>query len=627
MKCFWACGLVLGLGLWGGVAVAQEYSWRPAPPPPAPNGTGAPPAAAPPAAVLGRPVPVAPATEPAAGAVRPVGFWTPEPAPGPVYRAQKPDPDPPALPPADPPAKAKKDTADPPAKAKKVPAPKHPASGPGGNPPPNMPALLPAPEVVGKAGPRTAPARPAKPAKPAKRVVAATGPTGRVARQVSLTVEDAEALPSPSPVLPGKPLPVGQPFPPGGPLPAGAPLPQADADCCADGACLPACPGSACCEGECCPCCESACPLSRFYGSAEYLLWATKDAHVPILATTGPTSSLGILGKNGTRTLFGGDSALDFEEQSGGRVTAGYWLDACQLNGIEGSAFFLAQRSLNFQATTNEFPLLSRPFFNASTGMQTAQITAMPGVATGSITVDAQTSLWGAQADWRHNLLCGCWYRLDSLLGFRVVGLDEGLHVTEHATVVPGIEKEFPGFPFPAGTDIVVHDSFNTHNRFYGAQLGLDGELHHGRWSLDVRGTVALGDMHQVVNINGYQLIIPPNAPAQSFQGGLLALNSNSGHHARNTFAVVPEVGVTLGYQLTDKVRIFAGYNFLFLSDVVRPGDQIDTVLDARRIPNFVRLNPAEAKLPLVVPPRPMFQFHETSYWAQGLTTGLEFKY
>jgi hypothetical protein len=175
----------------------------------------------------------------------------------------------------------------------------------------------------------------------------------------------------------------------------------------------------------------------------------------------------------------------------------------------------------------------------------------------------------------------------------------------------------------------MVSDRFDTRDQFYGGQVGLDAELRRGRWSLGLRSKVALGDMHEVVNIGGNQLLTGPRgAPQQAFQGGLLALSSNSGHHERDRFAAVPEVGLAVAYRLTDHVRVSAGYSFLYLSNVARPEDQVDGVLDPRRIPNFAHLNPAEAPHPgFVSPARPLFEFHETDFWAQGVNFSLEFRF
>jgi hypothetical protein len=382
-------------------------------------------------------------------------------------------------------------------------------------------------------------------------------------------------------------------------------------------------------SGDECTCCGEACctrPGHRLYGSAEYLLWSIKDSHFPVLVTSGPTSSNGFLSNPSTVVLFGGGD-VENDLQSGGRFTLGYWLDACETNGIEASFFFLGERSIHFSANSGTTPLIARPFFNLSTGMESSEITALPGLATGSINIRQESELWGAEANWRHRLCDGCWYRVDLLAGFRYVELDEDLQVSEDFTTSPTFGQIFPNAPEFANSRFQVFDRFQTRNQFYGGQVGFDTELRRGKWSLDLSTKVALGFTHQVVNITGSEFVTFPGGRTQEFQGGLLALSSNIGHHARERFAVVPEAGLTVGYQLTEKLKLFAGYNFMFWSNVVRPGEQIDRQLDPRRIPNFCKISPAECPRGPIVPPRPEFAFRETTFWAQGLTAGLELKY
>jgi hypothetical protein len=124
-------------------------------------------------------------------------------------------------------------------------------------------------------------------------------------------------------------------------------------------------------------------------------------------------------------------------------------------------------------------------------------------------------------------------------------------------------------------------------------------------------------------------VLFPPNAAMNKVvvdRGGLLALATNIGRFTRDRFSAVPEVGVNVGYRITDHLRAFVGYNFLYWGNVVRPADQIDRVLDASLIPNF--LNP-QTGLPYTPTGalRPAVPFKETDYWAQGVTFGLEFRY
>src|SRR5262249_41491698 len=150
--------------------------------------------------------------------------------------------------------------------------------------------------------------------------------------------------------------------------------------------------------------------------------------------------------------------------------------------------------------------------------------------------------------------------------------------------------------------------------------LGAETELRRGRWFVNLRGKVALGDNHETVNIVGGQTVTAPGGAVSQFRGGLLALPSNMGHFTRDHFAVVPEAGCTVGIQLTDGLRAYVGYTFLYWNNVLRPGDQIDRVLDVNQIPNFMPGPPTTQVRPLV-------PFRQTEFWAQGLNFGLEWRY
>jgi hypothetical protein len=63
------------------------------------------------------------------------------------------------------------------------------------------------------------------------------------------------------------------------------------------------------------------------------------------------------------------------------------------------------------------------------------------------------------------------------------------------------------------------------------------------------------------------------------------------------------------------------GYNFLYLSDLVRPGDQIDRTLNPSQIP---ALNAGAA---FANADRPHVLFSRTDFWTQGLLIGFETRY
>lgn len=354
---------------------------------------------------------------------------------------------------------------------------------------------------------------------------------------------------------------------------------------------------------------------TRWYGSAEYLLWQMRGTDLPPLVTTGPLESQGILGQPGTTVLFGG-RRQDEDWRNGGRFTLGWWCDPCQQWGVEASYFFLGQRSQRFTADSATFSLLARPFFNVNQQIEFSEITARPGDTTGNVIVELPSRLWGLQGNVQHNLCRRCDFNLDFLAGVRYLSLEEGLDIRENLTLLR--DNLVPGFP--AGTRAVVFDQFNTRNQFYGGQLGARAEVRRGPWFANVRGTVALGNTHQVVNIFGGQVFTAPNGGVSSFRGGLLALPTNLGNFSRDRFSVVPEIGVNLGYQVGPRLRLFVGYNFLYWSNVLRPGDQIDRTLDINQIPNFtVGPNAALA--------RPIVPFKSSDFWAQGVNFGIELRY
>jgi hypothetical protein len=360
-------------------------------------------------------------------------------------------------------------------------------------------------------------------------------------------------------------------------------------------------------------CAEESCPYpGRAYGSAEYLVWWTKADHAPPLVTTGPASSNGILGQPGTQVLFGGQ--LNGDVRQGGRFTVGYWLDDCHECAVEATYFFLGDARQRFGANSNQFPLLARPFFRENTGSEFSEIVTRSDLSNGSVRVDAPTQLWGAELNARTPLCCACTYRIDGIYGFRYLDLKEGLHITEDV-ITTANQTVFPN------SHVVVSDRFDTRNQFYGGQIGLDGEIYRGRFSFGMRAKVALGDNHETLDINGSQVITDAQGNLHVFRGGLLALQSNIGHFTRDRFSVVPELGLTIGCQLTDQLRATIGYNVLYWSNVIRPGEQIDRVIDETLIPNFGARHPSAGQN------RPMVLFKQSDFWAQGLTFGMEYKY
>jgi hypothetical protein len=348
---------------------------------------------------------------------------------------------------------------------------------------------------------------------------------------------------------------------------------------------------------------------SGLYASAEYLMWWTKGSPTPPLVSgsvsRGPGA--GSLADPNTLVVLGG-SRIDTNTFSGGRFTAGYWFDDDHLFGVEGSFFFIGPRSVHLGIGSDGGFAIFRPFFNANRGVEDAVRVAFPGSRAGAIAVDQSTHLWGYEANAMTSLMDDSTWRLNLFGGFRAVGLDETLQIAQAQSIT--------GF----GT-LLAADRFRTENRFWGGQVGVQVGASLGAWSFDFKGKLGLGTTHQTVDISGASLF-NRGLGVQFYPGGVLAQRTNSGRFSHNVFGVIPEVGLTVGYQVNDYVRVFAGYNFLYWNNVVRPGTQIDRVININQLPPGLVRHVAFGNVP-----RPQFEFRSQDFWAHGANVGVEFRY
>lgn len=265
-------------------------------------------------------------------------------------------------------------------------------------------------------------------------------------------------------------------------------------------------------------CCGEQSP-PRSWISAEYLLWWVKNAPLPVL-----------------------NSNLDYGTFSGARLTAGSWLDSDCTLGMEASGFLLEQRSADQSATATSVPI-TLPVF---------------GPVFPSAALQSHTRLWGAEANGLFNVRRGDGYHADLLAGFRFLSLDENL------TAQTAVSGDLAGFPLVLQTQA----NFQTQNQFYGGQVGGKVGGRSGRFAADVIGKVALGSMHEASNLTA---LASTSAAGFTSTAGILA------RQTRDEFAVLPQVTLQLGYDMTDSARLFVGYDFLYVSDVLRAGNNAST--------------------------------------------------
>jgi hypothetical protein len=339
------------------------------------------------------------------------------------------------------------------------------------------------------------------------------------------------------------------------------------------------------------------------------------------MVTTGnPTDPLpGALGQPGTRPLFGG-GGLDYGTFSGGRLTVGGWLDCEQTIGIEGGGFLLEQRGNRFAAASNAsgnpplyLPVVNQDPLSINFGRQSIYTVADPlfpdptGPTYGHVAVRSATRLWGTELNGLVNLGGGPCCAVDGIAGLRYLDLRESLHLS--------------GFSNDLFDDLqqTFNDNFSTRNQFYGGQVGARFRYRSDNFVLAATGKVAVGSTHQVVDVQGSSVwggtgFAPP---AGVYPGGVYTQPSNIGRTTTNTFAVVPQVGLKLALNLTPCLSASVGYDFLYWSSVVRPGNQIDHNLNPTQFPGAGVVGP--------LLPAPLF--NRNDFVAHGLSLGFAFAY
>lgn len=386
---------------------------------------------------------------------------------------------------------------------------------------------------------------------------------------------------------------------------------------------------------------------NRFYAQGEYLLWALDGADIPPLVVQGEDDGDGNF--TNAQVIYGNNDILT-QGRSGARVRLGVWLGGGPW-ALEGEYLGLGRISSQFNAGGDGVtpPFIGRPFIDATTGLNAVEDVSFPGIQ-GNVTVDSNSEFQSGGIWLRHSVcaiaacqqscsddvtcdscvdcgsgvgsgtgLCRRWFsrlgglfsngsrRMDFVFGLRLARLQENLGISENLQTTEVLPTTFQ-----------VNDQFSTTNEFTGAEIGYLWQWQKQRWSLDLQTKLALGNTQQQVDIHGSTVQDQGNGP-QNAAGGLLALPSNIGSYERNEFSVIPQIGATLGFAVTRRLRLTAGYTFLYWSRVVRPGDQIDLEVNPGQLPF--------ADVPSTIPARPQFVFLDTDIWAQGLNIGADYRW
>lgn len=403
----------------------------------------------------------------------------------------------------------------------------------------------------------------------------------------------------------------------------------------------------------------------------EYLLWFDNNqtSRYPLLTTSAP-SDRGLLGRSSTLVLAGGE--LDAGTLSGFRVTSGFYGDADRRYGFEASGFLIPEQSYKVDVSTSPtgIPVLARPFINSASPAGTDSLVVgspnfiagpfgsglLSGPVAARAVVESSTSVWGLEANGLLNLFrsepgCKTLWSIDALAGYRFLELDEELSVTTTSRInIPDVQVPiFATGPFGirtvVGTQsvpvpvnvggvtvfnpaaVTVADRFTVFNRFNGGNFGLRAEVRSGMWSVMAAGKLAVGNMENRVTVDGStsfsDVTRPTNGQFQAGRayGGLLANAGNIGRYNDDQFVVIPEGTLNVGVALTKTLTGFIGYNYLYVSDVVRPASLAGPVVNTATVP-FSSAYGSSGR-----PPGSRIVLEKEDYWLHGVNFGLQLRY
>lgn len=380
-------------------------------------------------------------------------------------------------------------------------------------------------------------------------------------------------------------------------------------------------------SGHCnCPACRQN--QAANWISLEALVWWTSDVSVPPLVTTSPNGTApnlaGVQGPN-SDVLFGGDDLFG-SAQGGFRARYGHWNDVDEVSGFELEYMMLFSKGDNFYGRSDGNLILARPFTNVAAGtptggMQDSQIVAYPGLNSGTISVNAETRMYGIGAQYMHEIYleqdetddCGevfgqrCKENPNSkvylTLGPRFYHLDDTIQIRENFTSTA------------SGNDYLLVDSFKTENSFLGGEIGLKARRRKGRLQADLGLSLGIGATRQELDIAGYSRVRSRNGGTE-YANGFLAQPTNIGNYEETVFSLVPRLEFDLQWEFANGWSATVGYNLLYWTNVLRAGEQIDDTLNADLLPPAVPGNTGGS--------RPSANLDEADYLAHGISFGIE---
>jgi Putative beta barrel porin-7 (BBP7) len=372
-------------------------------------------------------------------------------------------------------------------------------------------------------------------------------------------------------------------------------------------------------------------PATRWWVDGEFIYWHFPDPRINApLVTMRP----GALGLN-PEVVFGARS-FSMDPASGGRLRGGWWVDGDHNLGLEASGFLteVVAKTRSVASDTTGDPDLDRQLVDVRSGQAVTLPISISNQLIGRIDIAATSQLGGGEVQGILKLYQNDCFRLELLSGFQILELKEQILIDQTSRGLPFAVFPTGAFGLVGGQPTFqIADHFATRNQFDGGFIGAKAEVHAGPLFFSLTGKAAVGNTSQQIETQGLTTFLPGGPdpgmvgmPAlvvlagngQAVPGGALVTADNMGRFTRNRITFGSELEATGSVAITSCCRLSVGYDLMYWSNVVRPGDQITNVVNLSQVP----LSPFYG-----APPGPVhatIPFNGNSFLLQGLHLGLE---
>ena len=356
----------------------------------------------------------------------------------------------------------------------------------------------------------------------------------------------------------------------------------------------------------------------RIWASADYLLWYITPMNTPDLIQSVPGRAAvnsvqqnAILPGSAATRIFPDGRQVQFGGFNGIRGSMGAYLDPASRFGVDASVFILETKIQKGSAFNNGTPdAIAQQYFNVQSGRPISLFASLEGTSAGGIVSHVESATWGADANVRMQAYTLVADRNDLLFGVRYFSLAES------------IQTEARSFFARTGGAVGIQDTVRTRNQYYGGQVGVASRLGACNRGLGIDAGLkfGMGGVRQEAQIFGSNTFLSAAGVADTQLQGLFARPFNQGSFSRNKFAVLTDLNLNLTYNFTPAAKVYFGYNVMWVSSVIRPGEVIDPIINDSRARFVANPTPSTAD-------RPAFSWNANDMWVQGMTFGVNLAY